>query len=159
VPLAAVASLLILAGLAKLRSPVAAVAALASAGLPARRAAVRAVALAEICLGGWAIGFGGRLAAVAVALVYALFTALSGLLARRASSCGCFGSLDAPATAWHVGLSGVLALLAGGCAVADPHPLTWFAAHAPGLGAGPLRIGVLAAAAVAGAYALMLAYT
>jgi hypothetical protein len=154
VPIAAAALVLCIAGFAKLRSPEAAVRALRGAGLPANPSLVRAAAGGELLLGGWTVVAGGRVAAILLACAYAAFAGLALLLSRRASSCGCFGERDSPATVWHAALSAAWTLLAAAGCLAEPHPLGWFASH----GSAPLA-GVLAVAAVAAAHATVLAYT
>ncbi|MGI8904682.1 MAG: hypothetical protein ACR2IP_13760 [Solirubrobacteraceae bacterium] len=76
-PFAAVAIVLCVAGLAKLRSPGAAARFLAALGLPARPWLLRGLAAGEVALGLWGAVAPGRLAAVALVLVYATFAALA----------------------------------------------------------------------------------
>lgn len=152
-PFLIASAVLCVAGIAKLRAPDAAARALAGGRLPAARGFVRLFAAGELVLGVWSLVSPGRIAAGAVCLVFLLFTVLSALLARRASSCGCFGSDDAPATIFQSLLSAAFALTAAGACVWPPHGLSWIAGRSPGLCAA-LLAGVAAAA-----YATVLAYT
>lgn len=115
-PLFALAALLAGAGVVKLARPEAGVAALRTAGLPHPAAGVQALGAAEVILAVWAIAFGGRAAAGAIAAVYAGFAWFTDRLVRRSeatASCGCFGvDASSPATRWHVGVNVVAALTA-----------------------------------------------
>ncbi len=152
-PFLVAAAVLCVAGIAKLRAPEAAGRALAGGGLPAARGLVRLFAAAELTLGLWSLASPGRVAAGAVCLVFLLFTGLSALLARRASSCGCFGSDESPATIFQPLLSAAFALAAAGACVWPPQGLAWIAGRSPGL-----CVALLAGVAAA-AYATVLAYT
>jgi hypothetical protein len=152
-PLLVASVVLCVAGIAKLRSPEAASRALAGGRLPSGRGLVRGFAAGELILGAWSLISPNRLTAAAVCVVFVLFTVLSALLARRASSCGCFGTDDTPATALQSLLSAGFALAAAAACAWPPHGLNWIAGRSPGLGAA-LLAGVAAAA-----YATVLAYT
>ena len=97
-PLAVAALVLVVAGVAKLRAPAPAVAALRELGLPAAAPAIRAFAVGEIALGIWALATPTSIAAIALACCYAAFAGLALLLASRRAACGCFGEGDFPAS-------------------------------------------------------------
>jgi hypothetical protein len=127
-----VASLVLcVAGVAKLRSPGPAARALADASLPASTATIRVFAAGETTLGAYAAVAPGRAAAAALALTYAGFAALGLVLARRASSCGCFGATDTPATTLHSVVSAALALIAAATAAWPSHGAAWIFDRSP----------------------------
>lgn len=151
-PLTVAALVLCVAGLAKLRAPDGAAAALGELGLPSSRGLVRLAALAELGLG---IAVAVRpLAApeVALAVLYGAFAAITLRLAALRAACGCFGEHDRPASGIQAALSLALALLAGMAAVAG----------APGVQAlaeASLPVAAATLIGVGGAvYALVLAY-
>jgi hypothetical protein len=152
VPYLLAALVLCTAGVAKLRMPASAAQALRTAGLPGARH-VRAIAAFELALGGWALVAPGRVAALAVCAVYLLFAGLAAFLARRASSCGCFGTTDAPATVAQSALSAAIALLTAAAAVWHAQGMMWVL-HRPPAVATVLAIGLAGAA-----WAAVLAYT
>jgi hypothetical protein len=148
------AGILVLAGLAKLRAPGAAVRAMHALGLPGRPAFIRGFAVAEIALGGACAVAPTSAGALAMASLYLLFAVLTFLLARRQASCGCFGDgQDSPASLTQSLLSGVLALSTGAGALALPHSLGWVLAR-PVPTAAALAVGILGAV-----YAAVVAYT
>ena len=149
-PLAVAAVVLIVAGVAKLRAPAPAAAALGELGLPAAALPIRAFAAGEIALGVWALVAPTSVAAIALACCYAAFAALALLLAGRRASCGCFGEGEFPASRAQALLSSVLAAASAAAAVWPPHgPLDRPAGQAV-----VLVIGIAASA-----YATVLAYT
>src|SRR5204863_65059 len=97
-PFAAAAAVLCVAGVAKLGAPAPAVRAMAIAGFPVPALLVRIFAAGEVALGVWSVSAPGRAAAVVLTCAYVSFGALSLLLVRRGSSCGCFGPHETPAT-------------------------------------------------------------
>jgi hypothetical protein len=141
------------AGMAKLRSPVPAMRALAGAGLPDGAALVRAFAGLELALGIWAGLDPSPASAAAVAGTFMILAGVAALLVRRASSCGCFGDHEAPASQLQPLLSAGLATIAGAAAVWPPHGLVWVLGRPPATAAA-LVLGVAGAA-----YATVLAYT
>jgi hypothetical protein len=149
-PLAIAALVLIVAGVAKLRAPGPAAAALRELGLPAGQPLIRAFAAAEIALGIWALASPAGVAAIAMACCYAVFAAVALLLARRRAACGCFGETEFPASRLQAVLS---ALLAAACTAAAVWPVHG-ALDRPAGQAVVLLIGIVAAA-----YATVLAYT
>ncbi len=117
------AGLLVLAGIAKLRHPAAAADSLALAGLPDRPVLARLLGGGEVVLAAIVLATGWQLAAVALALAYAGFTAVSAHLLRTdRGSCGCFGEVEAPLTRVHVATNATIAVAAG-IAAAGPAPV------------------------------------
>lgn len=144
-----VASLVLgLAGLAKLRAPAA-----AAAALRTRSWTIRALAAGEVALGAACVIHPTRALAVALALVYALFAMVALRLRRERVACGCFGDNDLPVSLAHVIASELLGTLAVVTAVASPLGLAWLASQ-PALVAGVLAVGIAGAA-----YATVLVYT
>lgn len=155
-PFAAAALVLCIAGVAKLRAPDGAVKALRTLGLPADRLPIRVAGACELILGCVAIFDPARVIAAALAALYAVFCAVSLLLARRRAGCGCFGETRAPASLFQSLLSGALALVALAAATAWPlrHGLpAVFDGGSPALGA------VLLTGIAGVVYAVVLAYT
>lgn len=158
-PFVTAAGLLIVSGLAKLRSPHAAAGALIAAGLPvagrprAVPGLVRAAALAELALGLAALLAGGRALALGLAVAYAGFAVLAWRLAGRRAACGCFGAQEAPATRAQALMS---LALAGAAALAAAWPagtLGWV------LGRPAAQAATLALALCACVYGAVIAYT
>ena len=134
-PFLAAAGLLVLAGVPKVRDPLPLVRALRAAGMPAGRRLVRAFAIVEIAVGGWALVAPGRLSAALVAAAYLVFTAFVVRVLTRGGvlgSCGCFGKPDTPATRTHATLTGLAAVTALAVAI-DPPVGAWSALDAAGL--------------------------
>jgi hypothetical protein len=122
-PFLAAAGLLVVAGVPKVLDPLPLVRALRAAGMPAGRLLLRAFAVAEVAVGGWALVAPGRLSAALVAAAYLVFTAFVARVLRRGGvlgSCGCFGKPDTPATRSHLTLTAVAALTALAVAVDAP---------------------------------------
>jgi Methylamine utilisation protein MauE len=149
-PLAVAALVLIVAGVAKLRAPGPAAAALRELGLPAAALPIRTFATGEIALGAWALVAPAGVMAIAPACCYAAFAVLALLLASRRAACGCFGEGDFPASRAQALLSAVLAVVCAAAAVWPPHGLL----DRPAGQAVVLMIGIAASA-----YATVLAYT
>lgn len=134
-PFLAAAGLLVVAGVPKIVDPLPLVRALRTAGMPAGRLLVRAFAIAEVAVGGWALGAPGRLSAALVAAAYLVFTAFVARVLTRGGvlgSCGCFGKPDTPATRTHLALTGVAALTALAVAL-DPPDGVWSDVDTAGL--------------------------
>jgi hypothetical protein len=73
--------------------------------MPGSPALVRLMALAEITIGTYTLLFGGRIAALLVAIVYLGFAAFVGYALAKGgvvASCGCFGRDDTPPTWAHL---------------------------------------------------------
>jgi hypothetical protein len=146
--------LLVLAGVAKLRAPEAAVVTLRELRLPPRRAAGRVAGAAEIGVGAAAIALPGRLSFGLLALAYALLaTVVAVLLARGRSSadCGCFGEAGGGSDRGHLLANLIFSAAAGALACLPP----------PGLDAATLGPAGLALAAgiLAGALLVRAALT
>lgn len=148
VPQAVAALVLIIAGVAKLRSPGA-----AARAVGATPTAIRAYALAELLLGGWALVAAGPLASGLLAAVYCGFAGLTLVLARRGAACGCFGSEQAPASPIQSLVSGALALVAAAGAVAGAHGAAWILQQPPGTAA------VLVLGTAGAVYGVVLTYS
>jgi hypothetical protein len=126
-PFLAAAGLLVVAGVPKLLDPLPLVRALRAAGMPVGRHLVRAFAVAEVAVGGWALLSPGRPAALLVGAAYLVFTVfVSRVLARGGvlGSCGCFGKPDTPATRTHVVLTALAAMMALAVTL-DPPRRVW----------------------------------
>ena len=144
-----VASLVLcLAGLAKLRAPHTAAAALGTSP-----SLVRGLAVGEFVLGVTCVVHPTRATAVLLAGAYATFAAVAVVLRRRRVACGCFGDNDLPVSQAHVTASELLGALAGAAALASPRGLPWV------VGQPIAQAAVLAVAIAAAAYATVLVYT
>lgn len=121
--LAAAAGLLVCTGVAKLRRPGPASAALRAARLPG---AGRALGAVEVVVGVACLAVGRRAELAAMALVYLGFAGFV-VLARRpgsaVSSCGCAGTPDTPPTWTHAAIDLALAAAATGALLRPPAPL------------------------------------
>jgi hypothetical protein len=146
------AAVLVVAGVAKLRSPAAAASALRSAGLPSGRGRARAVGAVEVLVGASALALPSR---PSLALAAALYAALAWFAVRllrlpdAVESCGCFGG-DAPPSRVHAVYDAGAALLIALAALSPPPGVAELAARAPVAG-----IGLVVACATA-AYAMTL---
>ena len=146
-PVFAVAALLLcVAGLAKLRAPAAAAAAL---GAPSWT--IRALAAGEVALGAACVVHPTRALAVALAVTFAVFAGVAAVLKRRRMACGCFGDDDLPVSHAHVIASELLCAVGVAAAVASPRGLL--------AGQPAWTAGVLAAGVGASVYAIVLVYT
>lgn len=168
-PLDVAALVLLLAALAKLRRPGAAIAAVAAALEPAGAgggglrsllaapgvigAGVRLFAILELGVGAWAILAGGAGAAAATAAGYAVLALIGLWLARRRAACGCFGEPDSPATRGGAALSAGQGVMCGLAAATHPHAVSWIGAH------GAAVAVVYGAGVLAAAYGVVLLYT
>ena len=138
----AAAGLLVIAGVPKVADPGDLVRALRSTGLRVHPLLVRGFALVEVAAGVVAIALPSRPSLAVVALLHAGFTAFVLLALRRGgvvASCGCLGRADTPPTRAHAATTGLLALAAGGLAVAAPVDPWWSA------GTGSVAVTVLLA--------------
>jgi hypothetical protein len=143
------AALLILAGARKMTRPDATGAALQVARLPADLRLVRTLGAVEVGTGVWVLAAGGPVATALLALLYAAFAGFAEHQRRRGAGCGCFGAEQAPATALHVGVNVVAAVVAGSTLLGDP------AAALPGTVAAAPLAGVLMLTLLAVASALL----
>jgi uncharacterized membrane protein YphA (DoxX/SURF4 family) len=99
------AALLVVSGVAKLRSGEPTRRALHGAGLPGPAWAVGLLGATEVVVGASGLVTEGRPAAVATAVLYTGFAAFVVLARRRGgseASCGCFGRQEAPPGAAHL---------------------------------------------------------
>lgn len=125
---ALLALLLALAGIAKLRSPAPAGAALFALRLPSASWIVRAIGAGEVALGLACLLVPGPLTAPLLALAYAGFALVVLALARTAADvpCGCFGEGSFTATRAHAAVDAVAAAIAAAFALAPASgPLDW----------------------------------
>jgi hypothetical protein len=132
---------LCVAGLAKLRSPEPAAAALRTARLPGHPLLIRAFAAGELALGVTAAAAPGAITGAALAALYAGFAALVLVLHRRGAACGCFGEARAPASPGQSAISAALALVCALSAAAGVHGLEWILERSPALAAA-LLVGI-----------------
>ncbi|MEQ8840082.1 MAG: hypothetical protein RIB98_03805 [Acidimicrobiales bacterium] len=116
---AAAALLLLVAGLAKIVRPAPTTELLSTLGLPDIAALAVAIGVAESVIGIAALVIGGPVTAAATGVLYAGFVVVVWrALAAGATSCGCFGRVDAPPSWIHVvgnvGLAAVSFVAMGG---------------------------------------------
>jgi hypothetical protein len=85
------------------------------------RTPMRLLGAAELAVGAAFVVAGGRIAAVALAVLYAAFVVVVAVALGRGArtSCGCFGSTDAPIGRAHLGVD-VVALAAAGVSITRP---------------------------------------
>lgn len=147
-PFVVAALLLCVAGALKLRSPD-----VAAAALGTSRRTVRGLACIEVALGAACALFPAWPLAVALALVYGLFSVVAVVLMRRGVACGCFGDNGLPVSWAHVIASELLAALSLGAALNGPRGLGWVLDQ-------PAPQAVVLIAGIAGAlYATVAVYT
>lgn len=105
-----------LGGALKLAHPLPTQQALRSVGLPHRRGAALSLGATELLLGSAAFVFGGRVAALALAVAYTAFGIFVAIAMRQGgdAQCGCFGRANTPPTIIHLFLN----VLSAGVAVA-----------------------------------------
>ena len=149
--LLAAALLLVASGLAKLREPRPAVAALHALGIPAAALVVPVAGLVELAVG--AASLATPRAAALVGVLYVVFACLVAAQLARGStaSCGCLGSADTPPSPLHLVLDLALAAVAFAAAAAPPASVISL------LGAHPAAGTVVALAAAAAAFLLVAA--
>lgn len=144
--LGVVAGILAVGGLAKLRDPEATVPMLQALGLPASPVLARLLGLVEVAVGVAAFLVGGRVLAVAVAVLFLVFTVA--VLRLRAGgdavSCGCFGRSSAPPTLIHAVVDAVAAMAAMAAAVIDAPGFVSVRPDLPGVGVPQLLLTALA---------------
>jgi len=148
-------ALLVVAGVAKIRSPSVARSALSAVGLSVPNASIRALGVAEIAIGGWAALRPTALTAGMVAALYGIFTAfvVASMRGGQAAPCGCFGVADTEVGPVHAALNAVACAVGIAAAIAPP----------PGIGSvldrEPLVATSLAFGMAAAAVAAYLAFT
>jgi len=100
---AAAALLLLVAGLAKIARPAPTADLLSSLGLPDRAAITVAIGTGEAIVGLSALAVGGPALAAATGALYVGFVVVVWrAMAEGATSCGCFGRVDAPPSIIHI---------------------------------------------------------
>ena len=124
---AAAAVLLLWSGLAKLARPAATARMLAvvlGRRAPGGHPTARSIGLVEVAVGAAVLVTGGRVACAALAVSYAVFTAVAVRLAggSRPAPCGCFGRADAPTGPIHVAVDAVACAVGVAATVAPPGP-------------------------------------
>jgi hypothetical protein len=127
------AAVLMVAGVAKLRSPAAAAEALRAAGLPAGALPARLGGTAEAVIGAVVLLAPSPPALALMAALYAVlgvFALRLLLAAEPAASCGCFGA-DAPPSPLHTAFDAGAAAVAAAAAFGPPPGLPELAARAP----------------------------
>jgi hypothetical protein len=120
------AGLMLVAGVAKLRSPASALEALDALGLPASTALARGVGVIEACLGAVCLIAPGHIGLAALAgayLVLAVAVSAGRLHGERQAPCGCFGEASTPAQLGHLALNLTCATLAAAAALEPPQSL------------------------------------
>jgi hypothetical protein len=125
------AAVLLVAGLAKLRSPEATAAALRDAGLPGTTSLVRGLGGVEVLVGGVALLVGGRVPAVALGAAYLAVTLVAWRQRRAGADCGCFGASGTPVSGWHLGVNAMAVVVAGAAGVVGTAGLPVVIADAP----------------------------
>ncbi len=114
---AAAALLLLVAGLAKVARPAPTTELLSTLGLPERPLITVAIGAVESTVGIVALAVGGPLAAIATGALYLGFVVVVWrAMAAGATSCGCFGRVDAPPSWVHVAGNALLAAVSFGAA-------------------------------------------
>jgi Methylamine utilisation protein MauE len=125
--LAIAAGVMLLAGLAKLRSPASAQEAISAFGLPPSLTLVRALGGTEVCIGALCLVAPGPIALIALASAYLVFAAAIGarwLRGERQVPCGCFGDSSVPTHLGHLAMNLVCAAVALAALVKPPPSLT-----------------------------------
>jgi hypothetical protein len=129
-PHAVAAVVLGIAGLAKLRAP-----GTAAAALAVRPILISCFAVFELALGAAALGSAAPVLSVALAVTYLGLGAVTLGLARRSAACGCFGEGETPASISQSILSAALALICAASAATGAHPLGWILGRPAGTAA------------------------
>ncbi|MFM7061999.1 MAG: MauE/DoxX family redox-associated membrane protein [Actinomycetes bacterium] len=144
-----VALVVVVGGAAKLVRPGPFAGLLATLGVPGGAATARGAGVVEVGLGLWAAVTGSRPAAAALAVLYLGFAATL-VLARRAgaTSCGCFGVVDAPPSTLHLVVNLVSAAVAAAAAAAGAESLRAVLADQPAAGVPYLLAVAVAVGAV-----------
>jgi hypothetical protein len=107
---AAAALLLLVAGAAKIAKPAPTTELLATLGLPERKVLTIAIGVVESAVGLASLAVGGPVAAAATGVLYAGFVVVVWTaLSAGATSCGCFGRVDAPPSWIHIAGNAALA--------------------------------------------------
>jgi len=119
-PFQVVVVLLLAGGALKAVRPDDTAGALRAFGVPVPMWGVRAAGVGEAGIASWALLSGNRVAAALVGISYAGFAAFVWSAERRSlpiASCGCFGRVDTPPSAVHLGVNLVGSAVAFGVAL------------------------------------------
>lgn len=145
---AAAALLLLVAGLAKIVRPAPTSELLATLGVPGGAVVAIAIGVVESGVGVAALAVGGPLLACAVGSLYVAFTlVVVRAMSAGATSCGCFGRVDAPPSWIHV--VGNLALAAVSfVAIAGDTPIEVMDGQPAGGAGFVVMVGVIAGLAL-----------
>lgn len=110
--------LLVVSGAAKVLQPGSVAGALGTLGLRLPRWSGVVLGLGELGLGSAGLLVAGRVPALLVGLGYGAFAVVVAVMIRRgeSSSCGCFGALDSPPSAIHLGFDVIASASALGLA-------------------------------------------
>ena len=152
-PFAVAAIVVAVAGIAKLRAPAVATAALSELGLARVAWIARLLGAAELALAAWCLIAPASPSAAALGCCYVAFAIASLALARRRAACGCFGEHEQPASLGQSAISGALSAVCFAAAAVTPHDAGWVLSRPAGQAA-VLILGIAGCA-----YALVLAYT
>jgi hypothetical protein len=150
-----VCGVLVIAGVAKARSPASARDALSAVGLTVPAPVIRGLGVAEIAAGGGAAVWPTAATCALVAALYAGFTlfVLVSMRAPRGAPCGCFGAAETEVGLLHLALNVIACAIGVAAAIAPPRGIGWMLGRAP-LTAAPLALGLAAAT-----FAAYLAFT
>jgi Methylamine utilisation protein MauE len=118
---ASAALLLLVAGLAKIMRPAPTTDLLVSLGVPVGERSARGIGAVESAVGIAALGTGGAVTAAVTGAFYVAFVAVVvRAIGAGATSCGCFGRVDAPPSWIHVVGNAVLAGVSFTAIAGDP---------------------------------------
>jgi len=152
-PFLACAGVLCVSGVAKLRSPRAAVLALDLLRLPASTVSVRVLAAIELAIAVAGLAAPSPPTALVIGAAYTVFAITAVRLTSLRASCGCFGTSGAAASPVQALLSAVLAAVAAAAAGWPPGGAGWILDR-PVTQALTLTVGVAGCV-----YGLVVAYT
>lgn len=124
-PFQVVAGLLLVAGVAKLARPTPTSEVARAAGIPASTGMIRVFALAEVAAAVAVLAVGGRVSALAIAILYGVFAGFVLVLRVRdvqTAGCGCFGrEAEEPPGVLHIAVDVIAATIAV-AAIVSPVP-------------------------------------
>lgn len=144
----AAALLLLVAGLAKVARPAPTADLLATLGLPPRRELTIGIGIGEALVGLLALVIGGPVLAAATGALYVGFVLVVWrALAAGATSCGCFGRVDAPPSWIHILGNSVFAAVSF-VAIAGDAPVDVMDTQPAGGAGFVLLVGVIAGLAL-----------
>ena len=147
-PFAIAAGVLVIGGVLEMRDSRPARDALFGLGVPVPGLIARLTGPAEVLVGLFALGRGGRPAAAAVTAAYVAFALVLAIQLRRGGgrSCGCFGRLSVRPSPSHLLVDGGLALVGAVAVAAEPPGLAELIEQAPALFDGVVLVGLVALA-------------